>query len=397
MKENRSFNKTKLNIFINDDGLPLNRIVGKAVAILGVRGSGKTNTSAVLVEELLLKGVPSIILDVDGEYWTLREKYDILLVSSDKGKADININIKNKNQAIKLAKALLEAYVPAVIDLSEYIIDEYSEYLVAFLEEIWKVSKLYRKPLFLVLEEAHEFIPQGSSTTTKPILVRIALRGRKRGLGLIMVSQRSAKVDKDVLTQAEYYILHKVIHPADLRVYKELLPLDPKEVEAIVPRLEVGEALFYDGLNIKKVRIRKRYTYHVGYTPITSSERSFQLRKIDKSILDHVLSLIDIKSNNLVDFENINNKDILKKENKLIDKNGLMNKCIREDACLRALDNIVNLIYIFSHFPRSVIAQMYILAKENRWLSYSELKELSGFKTINSKKIITFLCSVNGT
>lgn len=93
----------------------------------------------------------------------------------------------------------------------------------------------YRRPWFLVVEEAHEFVPQGAAALTKKVLTRIALRGRKRGIGLVLVSQRSAKVDKDVLSQAEYYILHKVVHPADLRVYRDLLPLPPRDTDSTVP------------------------------------------------------------------------------------------------------------------------------------------------------------------
>jgi len=51
------------------------------------------------------------------------------------------------------------------------------------------------------------------------VLVMIATEGRKRGLGIVMVGQRSARIDKDVLSQAGILMLHRVRHPADMGVY----------------------------------------------------------------------------------------------------------------------------------------------------------------------------------
>jgi len=60
--------------------LGLDEIIGKFIAILGIRGSGKTNTAAVILEELLEYNFPLTIVDVDGEYWGLKEEYEILVV-----------------------------------------------------------------------------------------------------------------------------------------------------------------------------------------------------------------------------------------------------------------------------------------------------------------------------
>jgi len=381
-----------LDIFYNKDGIILEDFYGKATAILGVRGSGKTNTAAVIVEELLSKGVPVIVLDIDGEYWTLRESYDILIISPD-DRADIQLNINDKLQATRLARALIEAYVPAVIDLSEYGVNEYNDYLVAFLEEIWKTSRKYRRPLILVVEEAHEFIPQGHTNPVKRTLVRIALRGRKRGLGLIMISQRSAKVDKDVLSQAEYYILHRVMHPADLRVYKELLPMNPREIEQKVPKLKVGEALFYDGYNIVNVKVRKRRTFHVGYTPKARATKDFKLRRLDSKLLSHIMTLIDRENpinkekeiegkKHSIIIDNIANVGVTQNVKDYVSNYELITTTSR-----KALDTIVKLILLLARATPSTIAHIYVLAKETRWVNYKHLRKVSGFKIINISEL----------
>jgi DNA helicase HerA-like ATPase len=52
-------------------------LIGQRIAVLGISGSGKTNTVAVLAEELLLQ-LPMTIVDIEGEYFGLKEKFDLL-------------------------------------------------------------------------------------------------------------------------------------------------------------------------------------------------------------------------------------------------------------------------------------------------------------------------------
>ncbi|ARM76161.1 ATP-binding protein [Acidianus manzaensis] len=213
--------------------------VRKCIAILGIRGSGKSNTAKILSEELNKEGYPLIIIDPDGEYRLSNE---------------IRIDKFNVDEEI-IVKKVLEEGRSAIIDMNDWT-DESFKFLFKFLDTFWNMSKIYRKNVFLLVEEAHEFIPQGEKTKISEEITRIALRGRKRGIGMIMVSQRSAKVNKDVLTQSEIYFLHKVVHPIDLKVYREILPWKSKEVE-IVKTLDVGEALFYFNGKVEKVKVRK--------------------------------------------------------------------------------------------------------------------------------------------
>ncbi|AWR97462.1 DUF87 domain-containing protein [Acidianus sulfidivorans JP7] len=224
-----------------DLGFQLNSkdLVRKCIAILGIRGSGKSNTAKVLAEELSKEGYPLVIIDPDGEYYLQNE------IRIDK--FDINEEF--------VVKKVLEEGKSVIIDMNEWN-DEAFKFLFKFLDIFWNMSKIYRKNVFLLVEEAHEFIPQGEKTKISEEITRIALRGRKRGIGMIMVSQRSAKVNKDVLTQSEIYFLHKVVHPIDLKVYREILPWKNKEIE-IVKTLNTGEALFYFNGKVEKVYIRK--------------------------------------------------------------------------------------------------------------------------------------------
>jgi len=63
----------------------------------------------------------------------------------------------------------------------------------------------------MVIEEAHNYCPErnfGEKKSSK-ILRTIASEGRKFGLGLCVVSQRPARLDKSVLSQCSTQIIMK--------------------------------------------------------------------------------------------------------------------------------------------------------------------------------------------
>ncbi len=61
---------TPLNIS-NDLNLDLEEIIGQCIGILGIRGSGKSNTAGVIFEELLRNNYHLTIVDIDGDYFGL--------------------------------------------------------------------------------------------------------------------------------------------------------------------------------------------------------------------------------------------------------------------------------------------------------------------------------------
>ena len=57
---------TTINLSTDGRAWDANQFVSELTAILGVRGSGKSNTASALVEELLDKGVPIVVVDIEG-------------------------------------------------------------------------------------------------------------------------------------------------------------------------------------------------------------------------------------------------------------------------------------------------------------------------------------------
>jgi len=271
----------KLNLQTQD-------LIGRCVAVLGISGSGKTNTAAVLVEELLASGVPMTIVDIEGEYWGLKEKHEVLVAGRSEH-ADVEFDAAH---AGSLAELSVQRAIPIILDLSEYGQEEMYEFLLAYFTRLWEACFVHRQPYQVILEEAHEFLPQGQRTPLKEILTRIALRGRKRGLGTILMSQRSAKVDKDVLTQASLLFLHRVVHPIDLKVYQDIIPLPGREVESMVGGLQTGQTIALYQHQAQVVQVRLRHTFHAGATPLQETAGGQpELRRIDTALLDELRRL----------------------------------------------------------------------------------------------------------
>ncbi len=271
-----------------DLSLETQAFVGRSVAVLGITGSGKTNTAAVLIEELLSEGLPMTIVDIEGEYWGLKQFYDLLIAGRSEH-AELEIGPENAGQ---LATLSVQRSISVILDLSDYTQDEQYTFLVAYFQSLWDVAGKARKPYQIILEEAHEWVPQGMRTPLKQLLTRIALCGRKRGLGIILMSQRSAKVEKDVLTQVPLLFLHKVVHPIDLKVYKELVPLPSAKVEAMVGGLQQGQAVVVSDQQVTAAHIRQRHTFHAGATPTLGPAVEPELRRVDETMLRELQALL---------------------------------------------------------------------------------------------------------
>lgn len=237
--------------------------IGKRIAVLGASGSGKSMTASVLAEELL-PHIPMTLIDIEGEMYGLREQHPILIVGG--AHADLTIHAE---QAAALAQWVWDSRTSVILDISDLDQDDQVDLLTAYLDALWNAAFRQAQPHTVLVEEAHEWMPQGGTTPLKKLLARIAARGRKRGLGMILVSQRSAKVDKNALTQCETYFLHRALHPTDLGVYADFVPLKRADADALITGLQVGQAVVVrSGTAHQVAQMRLRHTTHGGATPI---------------------------------------------------------------------------------------------------------------------------------
>jgi hypothetical protein len=84
----------------------------------------------------------------------------------------------------------------------------------------------------------------------------IASEGRKFGLGLMVISQRPARIDKNVLSQCNTQIIMKVTNPNDLKAISKGLEGISSEVEEELKRLPPGVAMRQSHPGLRKNRLQ---------------------------------------------------------------------------------------------------------------------------------------------
>jgi uncharacterized protein len=105
-------------------------------------------------------------------------------------------------------------------------------------------------PVVLVLEEAHNYIPekknsQDPDSISKVVFERIAREGRKFGLGLVVSSQRPSELSRTVLSQCNSFIVHRIQNPEDQRYIQTIIPSVNEDMLKQLPSLAQRTALVF--------------------------------------------------------------------------------------------------------------------------------------------------------
>ncbi|RLA49590.1 MAG: ATPase [Gammaproteobacteria bacterium] len=101
-------------------------------------------------------------------------------------------------------------------------------------------------PIFLICEEAHEYIPREDIPRYREArrsMERIAKNGRKYGVGLCVVSQRPHDVSETVLAQCSSYICLRLSNPDDQEYVRSMVPEAARGTFAALTSLSKGEAI----------------------------------------------------------------------------------------------------------------------------------------------------------
>lgn len=126
--------------------------------------------------------------------------------------------------------------------------------------------------VWLVVDEAHEFLPNEGKTLATDPLVTILREGRQPGISLILASQQPGKIHTDVMTQSDTVIAHRITAKLDTDALGTLMQsYMRKGLVAELDNLprEKGAAIIFDDTNEKMypVRIRPRFSWHGGGAP----------------------------------------------------------------------------------------------------------------------------------
>lgn len=150
----------------------------------------------------------------------------------------------------------------SVIDLSDAGASELSNIAVAdVLRGIQEEQdRLYREyeagrgaappRVLLVLEEAHEFLGADRVRDTPHLyeqVARLAKRGRKRWLGLCLVTQLPQHLPRQVLSMCNNFVLHKITDPQVIQALRHTVSGVDDALWARLPGLAAGQAVLSFG------------------------------------------------------------------------------------------------------------------------------------------------------
>ena len=126
--------------------------------------------------------------------------------------------------------------------------------------------------LWLFVDEAHEFLPKEGKTPATEALVQILREGRQPGISLVLATQQPGQIHKDVMTQSDIVISHRVTSQPDLEALN--LIMQSYVLESIKKKMDElpnlkGSAIILDDNSerIYAMRMRPRFTWHGGEAP----------------------------------------------------------------------------------------------------------------------------------
>lgn len=250
-------------------------VVTNSNAILGKKGSGKTSAGIVLLEEVYALGVPVVSIDPKGDHWGVRSGAD---GTPDGGLpipvfGGLHADVPLDPSAGEYVADLLRAKnLSAVLDVSEFSTTERRKFLTAFVTRLYRRAE--REPMHLLIEEAHEVVPQRVDAGDAPMVgafERLVKMGRFKGIGVTMLSQRSASLNKNVLTQVDNLFMLRTVSPQDRAAVKAWVETHSESSTIIesLPTLATGECWLWQPERGEPVRFRfrMRHTYDAGTTP----------------------------------------------------------------------------------------------------------------------------------
>jgi hypothetical protein len=274
----------KINI-AKDVNLSAQTIMTNRGCILGQSGSGKSYLAGIILEELCRLKLPFCVVDTEGEYYPLRTAFQVIIVGGDKGDVGLEVDF------YMLFKRSIQNNLPIILDLSETL--QKTEILNKALSELYKLEEELSCPYLLLVEEADKFAPQ--THHVPGMLEELAVRGRKRGIGLLIISQRPANIDKNILAQCAYGFIGKLAIENDINAISLFFSRSTLRSIAAYKSGEFSSfGLGFDGT----IHVKRMITVHGGATP--TLKKPLPGEKLSKVLqeLKQKIIVATVKNNN---------------------------------------------------------------------------------------------------
>jgi uncharacterized coiled-coil protein SlyX len=230
--------------------------VGARALVQANSGGGKSRTLRRILEQTH-GHVQHIVVDVEGEFYTLREKFDYTIAGHD---GDCAATVKN---APRLARILLETGASAILDISE-LGDKQALFVKAFCEALVNAPRELWHLVMVVIDEAQRFCPQDEEAESTAAVIDLMTRGRKRGFNGVLACQRLSELHKTAAAECNNLLIGRTSLDVDIARARAKLGMSSKVAMEVLPRLKPGE-FFCVGPGLTEV-VHKVWVGHVETT-----------------------------------------------------------------------------------------------------------------------------------
>lgn len=251
--------------------IPINAAT-KTFAILAKRGAGKTYTGAVMAEEFAKNNIPFVVFDPIDVWWGLR----VAANGKDKGLPVVVFGVQHEDIKLdrdmgrQIAQAVVKDNVSCVINTFGLPKAAQRHLIAEFADELLNINNT---PRHIFIEEAHEFLPQrvfGGLGVVFNAVSNLVVMGRNRGIGVTLINQRAATINKDVLTQLDTLLAFQNTSPQDRKALADWVEYHSAEGDfdkfmQSLPSLPKGEGWIWSPEFLDmfdRIKIRKRETFH---------------------------------------------------------------------------------------------------------------------------------------
>jgi len=254
--------------------LPLEAVTW-VLSYLAKRGAGKTYCASVQAEEMLKAKIPIVVIDGMGIWWGLR-------VSADRQREGLPVVVFGgehadlplfPEKAGEMAKAIVESNISCVLDLSPFSKYVARKIVAAFLNDLYRLNRVERH---VFIEESDLWAPQRPIGQEEALCLsavdNFVRRGGNHNLGCTLITQRSAVLNKDILTQSDCLVVLRTLAPQDKKAIQAWVEEQTEQDKTklnewydSLKTLENGEAWVWRPEKpaiFQKVKFRQRETFH---------------------------------------------------------------------------------------------------------------------------------------
>ncbi len=208
-------------------GLNLEELLATRLLVQGNSGSGKSHLLRRLLEQSAAL-VQQIIIDPEGDFVSLAEKFGHLTIDGARTEAELT----------GIAARVRQHRVSAVLNLEGLDMEQQMRCAAAFLGGLFEIERDYWYPVLVVVDEAQLFAPAVAGDVSDEArkvslgaMTNLMCRGRKRGLAGVIATQRLAKLAKNVAAEASNFLMGRTFLDIDMARAADLLGMDRRQAE----------------------------------------------------------------------------------------------------------------------------------------------------------------------